>query len=353
MKKHLLTFSLFCFVLNLQAQKKEFKCQEIYTAVKLMDAGQYDESIAMLKECEKVDPTDHAYPYEIALAYTYKKEYQNAVNQLEKIKNYNGLQADYYQLLGNAYDYVGQPEKAIRVYDEGLKKFPNAGRLYLEKGVVMEGQEKYGNAISYFEKGIEVDPMYPSNYYRAALLYLNSNDKLTGLLYGEIFMNLERTTKRTQNMSKKLYETYKNSITFNGNNTKIDLCNIVIDANTINDKGTKLPFCSYFGSNFILATVGQNEINLNSLARIRTEFIKLYFKKDFKKYPNVLLEYQKKLLDLDFLDIYSRYLFQLGAETEFNDWKSENEDAYNTFAEWYKKPENKIKINQDNVYIAN
>lgn len=353
MKKHFIAFTAFCFVLQLHAQKKEFKCQEIYTAVKLINAGQYDESIAMLKECEKVDPTEHAYPYEIALAYTYKKQYQNAIAQLEKIKNYNGLQSDYYQLLGNAYDYAKNPDKAMSVYEEGLKKFPNAGRLYLEKGVVLESQEKYREAVSNFEKGIKVDPMYSSNYYRAALLYLNSNNKLAGLIYGEIFMNLERKTKRTLKMSTALYETYKNNITFKDNTAKIDFCDITINVDEVNDKEIKLPFCAYFGTNFILATVGQSEINLNSLAAIRTAFIKNYFQLDFKKYPNVLLDYQKTLLDAGFLDTYSHYLFQMGDEVAFADWKSKNETAFNDFVQWYTKSENGIAIDQNNSYIFN
>lgn len=352
MKKTLLLVIALCFIVNLQAQKKQFKCQDIYKAVKLIDEGKYDESIAMLKECEKTDPTENAYPYEIALAYSYKKEYQNAIDQLEKIKNYDGLGADFYQLLGNNYDYAKNTQKAIATYDEGLKKFPNAGRLYLEKGVILEMEKKYVDAISSYEKGIEVDPMYSSNYYRAALLYLSSNNKLAGLLYGEIFMNLERTTKRTIKMSESLYEAYQKNITINGNDTKIDFCDILIDANTINTKDIQLPFCAVFGQNFILATIGKTEINLESLSAIRIAFIENYFKSDYKKHPNVLFEYQKNLLDKGYFDTYNRYLFQMGAEAEFSEWKTKNNDQYDNFTEWYKNPANGLKVTRANVYLS-
>lgn len=353
MKKLFFALITFCLMFTVQAQKKQFKCQDIYKAVKLIDEGKYDESIAILKECEKTDPTEHAYPYEIALAYSYKKEYQSAVDQLEKIKNYDGLGPDYYQLLGNNYDYVKNTKKAIATYDEGLKKFPNAGRLYLEKGVILEMDKKYIEAIASYEKGIEVDPMYSSNYFRAALLYLSSNNKLAGLIYGEIFMNLERTTKRTVKMSESLYEAYQKNITINGNNTKIDFCDIVIDANAITDKEIQLPFCAVFGNNFILATVGKTEINLESLSAIRVAFIENYFKNDYKKQPNVLLAYQKLLLDNGFLDTYNHYLFQMGAEAEFSEWKTKNGDKYNSFTEWYKNPANGLKITKENVFLSN
>ena len=135
MKKPFLLLLLFCFIITVQAQKKEFKCKDIYEAAKLIDAGKYDESIAMLKECEKADPTEHAYPYEIALAYTYKEEYQKAIDQLEKIKNYKDLGPDYYQLLGNAYDYAKNPKKAISVYDEK------------NLAILVDGQEKYSHTV--------------------------------------------------------------------------------------------------------------------------------------------------------------------------------------------------------------
>lgn len=354
MKKHFFLLIALCFIVTVQAQKKVFKCEDIRKAAKLIDEGKFDESIAILKECEKIDPTDYAYPYEIALAYTYKKDYQNAIDQLEKIKNYSGLQSDYYQLLGNVYDYAKNPEKAITTYDEGLQKFPNAGRLYLEKGVIYESQQNYLEAISSYEKGMEVEPMYPSNYYRAALLYLNSSDKLSGLIYGEIFMNLERTTKRTLKMSELLYQTYEKGIQISGDGIKVDFCKTIINAD-INSKSNeiKLPLCAIFDKNLILGVVLQKQINLNSLSEIRTSFINSYFKNDFKEYPNVLFQYQKTLLDAGFLEVYNHYLFQMGSKAEFDSWQAANKDQLDKFTAWYTKPENGLKINKDNIYLSN
>lgn len=352
MKNSLVLFTALCFIVTIQAQKREFKCQDIYKAAKLIDEGKYDESIAILKECEKTDPTDYAYPYEIALAYTHKEEYQKAIDQLEKIKNYARIEADLYQLLGNNYDYIKDPKKAIATYEEGLIKFPNAGRLYLEKGVVYESQDNYVEAILSYQKGMEVDPMYPSNYYRATLLYLNSHNKLAGLMYGEIFVNLERTTKRTQKISELLYNTYKNSIQFKDNEIKIDLCDILIDGSG-DVKNLKLPFCAVYGKNLSLSVLGQKEITLKSLSEIRTAFIQNYFKDDFKQYPNVILEYQKTLFDAGLLDTYNEYLFQMGAQDEFNAWRTTNKDKMDQFVAWYTTPENALKITKVNLYLPN
>lgn len=316
-----------------------------------MDEGKFDESIKILKACEKVDGEDYAYPYEIALAYTYMGKYKKAIDVLEKIKEYKGIQADYYQLLGNNYDMNAQSDKAIEVYEEGIKLFPNAGALHLEKGIVYESQQKYSDAIINFEKGIMAEPMFASNYYRLSKLYLSSNDKLSGLIYGEIFMNLERTTKRTTEISKLLFECYKNSLLFDKNEKKIDLCEIIVSISDI-DSELKMPLCAVYTKHLILAMLNEQEINLESLSKIRIQFIKEFFKEDANKYPNVLFSYHQTLLENNIFDSYNRYLFQMGAETEFNNWMKSNKANYDKFVEWYIDSQNEMKITGDNLFIA-
>ncbi|WP_370895616.1 tetratricopeptide repeat protein [Chryseobacterium gossypii] len=331
----------------INAQTRSFKCERIYDAIKLMDTGKYDESIEILRECEKIDPKDYSYPYEIAYAFFQKKDYKNAISQLEKIKNYENIKADYFQLLGNVYDYDGNPDKAIHTYEEGLKKFPNSGRLYLEKGVMNE-HDKPLEAIKMYEKGIALDPSYPSNYYRAAKLYLNSNDKLSGLIYGEIFLNLERTTPRTQEMGKLLYEGYKKSIIFESKDKiKIDFCEAVIDV-----QNKKYPLCVVFGKNFISVIINQNEFNFENLAAIRNRFVKEYFKEDYKDYPNILFSYFKKMEDNNVLNAYNHYIFQMGDVQAFKLWQANNQAEYDKFADWYTTKENVIKIDRANAFIS-
>jgi len=349
--KNLLLILLLVFSINIFSQRNEIAWSKAKEAIKLMDDGKIDESIILLKECEKLDGKDYTYPYEIAYAYTLKKDYVTAIDLLDKTKKYKNINSQVYQLSGNCYSYLGKSDLAIKEYEAGIKKFPKAGNLHLEKGNIFLQQEKYNEAIENYEKGIKADPMFPSNYYRLALLYLDSNDKLSGLIYGEIFMNLERTTKRTSEMSKLLFDTYKKSVLFNGNETKIEFCDVIITDKHLKNKKIRLPFCGVFGSHFILSTFGQNEINLISLSKIRTEFINSFFKEDNKKYPNVLFDYHKKMLDEGHFDSYNKYIFQLGAQTEFTDWKNNNKEDYDKFVDWYTTESNYLTINQKKLFI--
>lgn len=327
------------------AQKQTYKCEKIYDAIKLVDDKKYEEGIAMLKECEKIDPKAFTYPYEIALAYTYQEDYKSAISQLEKIKDYDHIKDDYFALLGNNYDYLNNSEQAIKIYDEGLTRFPNSGKLYLEKGVVLEFDKKYAEAVKTYEKGIQVAPNYPSNYYRAANLYLDSDNKLTGLIYGEIFLNIERTTERTKEISKKLYESYKNAIIFKGKNEKeLSICkSMSIDINAL-EKNKKLPFCMIFEKNFVMSLLDQSEFSLDNLSSIRRKFLKEYFAKDYKDYPNILLDYQKKMEENNVFNAYNHYIFQIGDQNAFNDWQKKNQSEYDKFVHWYTDDKNVLVI---------
>lgn len=347
MKKYILI--LLCLISLMGfSQRNELAWKKAKVAIRLMDEGKVDESIQLPKECEKIDNEDYTYPYEMAYAYILKKDYETAITILNKTKKYKNINDQVYQLSGNCYSYLNKPKLAIKEYEQGMKKFPNAGNLHLEKGNIFLIQEKYEDAIENYRNGIAAEPNFSSNYYRLALLYLNSTDRLSGLLYGEIFMNLERSTQRTTEMSKLLYDGYKKSIKFNDTNVATDFCEVILN---IENKEFKMPFCAIFVKDFILGITTQKEINLNTLSEIRTNFIKNFFKDDYKNYSNIILDYNKKMLDEGILDTYNKYLFQIGSEEEFSIWKDDNIETYDTFLEWYSNPENYLKITDENKFI--
>lgn len=331
---------------------KEIALTKAKKAITLMDEGKLDESIRLLEESQKLDPKNFIYPYEIAYAHVLKKDYKKAIKIINSVKKYDDINSQVYQISGNCFSYLGKPDKAIKEYEEGMKRFPNSGNLYLEKGNIFLQQEEYDEAIKNYEKGVEVDPTFPSNYYRLAKLFLNSTDKLSGLIYGEIFMNLERTTERTQEISEALFNTYKSSILLEEKKSTIDFCEIIVDVSEINpNKELRLPFCAIFGKSFILSIIDLETINLKTLSVIRRKFIENFFKEDFKKYPNVLFEYQKELLDKNLFEAYNHYLFQMGAQEEFDKWLESNKKEYDEFVEWYTTNENIIYVNSNNRFI--
>jgi tetratricopeptide (TPR) repeat protein len=330
-----LTFGLTAFG-QTNKETAEKKCID---AIELMDEGHYDESIKLLKEAQKLDPEKFDYPYELAYAHYLMKDYKGAIKILEKIEDHKDVSDRLYQLLGNSYDIIGKSDKAIKVYDAGLKKFPNSGIIYLEKGNVYWIKKEYDKALPLYEKGIELDPKFPSNYYRAAKLFLSSKEEMWGLIYGEIFMNLERNTNRTKEISRLMYETYKSEIEFTSDTSMtVSFCQqMTITINDLSDiKNMKLPFCMVYEPTLLMSIIGVKKIDINSLDDIRKNFVVNYFKGgNDKTYPNVLFDYQDKVLKAGHMEAYNHWILMKGDPDAFDLWKSNNGRKYDNFVKWF------------------
>lgn len=331
--------------------KKEEAAAKGRLAIRLEDEGKVDEAITLLEEARKLDEDNRVYMYELALAYYLKKEFNKAIDLLEKTVKYRDVQDADYQLLGNAYDNIGKSEKAIDTYDKGLKKFPKSGSLYLERGIMEMGKKEYNKALNFYEKGIEAAPEFPSNYYWAARIFCSSTEELWGMIYGEIFLNLEPNTKRTKEISKLLYDTYKSeikvesdtswSVSFSKNNTM-----------TLEDlKSGKLPYgVSVYEPIVMLSMLSAGKsVDLASLDKMRSQFVDMYFEKNHdKKYPNVLFSFQKKIKNAGHMEAYNYWVLSNGDPEGFAKWQAANKSKWDAFIVWFN--DNAINIDETNRF---
>jgi tetratricopeptide (TPR) repeat protein len=241
------------------------------------------------------------------------------------------------------------------VYDEGLKLFPNSGMIYLEKGNVHWGKQDYIKALSFYEKGIEVDPTFPSNYYRAARIYCNSSEEVWGMIYGELFMNLERNSERTSEISKLLYDTYKREIKFLSD-TSFSMSfskNATIDVSDLKDPNKlKLPYgIGVYEPNLMISILPAKSIDINSLDQIRSSFIDNYYSSGYdKKYSNVLFSYQKTVKDAGHIEAYNHWILMKGDEEAFEKWRVTNENKWNTFVKWFS--DNGLEISSTHKFYS-
>lgn len=374
MKKVLVSFSVLIFLCigsinELFSQNENDEVRSLVeTAVFKMDNGDYEESILILKKAEKLNPKSALVKYEMSYAYYLKKDYKKTIKILSKLVKRDDASDYYYQMLGNAYDNIGNPQKAIKTYGEGLKRFPNSGKLFLETGNVYYNQEDYNTAINWYEKGVDADPRFPSNYFRLAHLFLHSDYKVWGMIYGEIFLNLETSSKRSSVMSEMLYNTYKNEIVFGDTATKVsfakNVININYDPDNENDLLEKMQKAYEDSKNLSLmpwgnrvyeqvileATLGEKEINLASLNRIRTKFVDIYFEKAHNiANPIILFDFQKRIKDAGYMEIYNYWLLSEGNTEEFNQWYENNKDKIDGFVYWMNN--NSLQINDSNKFL--
>lgn len=336
-----------------QNNNKQKAMEMAREAVKLMDNGKLDESIQLLEEALKIDPDNMNYTYELAYAYYVKNEYHKSQELLESILSHPDANDRVYQMLGNTYDNLGDENKAIETYKSGLKLFPKSGNLYLEMGVMQMKKKEYNEALSYFENGIKVAPAFSSNYYWATIIYCNSTEEVWGMIYGEIFMNLERNTKRTAEISKVLFDTYKSEIKFKDENEySVSFCkNASINIGSKKDlRNLKLPFgIGVYEPTLLLSMLSVDSIDIHSLNKVRSAFVDNYFNKGHdKSYPNVLFSYQKKVKKAGHMEAYNYWILMKGDEDGFAKWQTENIDKWKDFLNWFKN--NGLKINESNKF---
>ncbi len=294
-----LLFSFSCY--NVAAQSDAAKAKELgMAAIKLEDEGKADDALELLAKAKALDPSNYVYSYEMAYCYKVKKEYKQGIAIMQNVVKMSGIREECYQMLGNLYDMDGDSSRALKTYAEGLKVFPNAGQLYLETGNVYFGYEEYNKALPFYEKGIEADPTFSSNYYRATQIYTASSEAIWGMIYGEIFMNLERNSDRTANVSKWLYDTYKANIEIHSKDSMgVHFSkNIIVNVDDITDKHHKfkLPFNMIYEPVMLMSLILTDSINTETLCSMRKKFIEIYFEKNYDTdHPNVLFSYQKSI----------------------------------------------------------
>lgn len=320
-------------------KKAKEKCN---TAIDLCDKGEFDQAIVLLQEAEKLHPESSIYPYERAYISYQKKEYSKAIDILERILGYADVEDRSYQLLGNCYDLSGNPQKAIEIYTEGIKKFNNSGRLCMEIGTMYLAQANTAQALRYYEKGIEIEPDFSSNYYRCAQLYFNSNTAVWGMIYAEIFLLLEPNSERVPVMSKLLYQNYQQRIQIISDTSKsarFSDDSVLVVGNNDDLSKMKLPYGrAVYGSTLLIAAAFEKEINLASLHRIRVSFNQLYYQMGFDKtYPNILFDYQRRVFEAGHGEAYNYWLLAGGDVQGFLDWRKEHQKEYDAYKEWKKR----------------
>jgi tetratricopeptide (TPR) repeat protein len=348
MKYFLAILFAVAILLNAEAQTTHAQSDELLNeAIALMDQGKIDESLKLLQQARDLDPEYINISYEMAFAYQMKEDYDKCIEIARPLIKHPDAFDQVYQMIGNAYDLKGDKAKAIKYYDKGLKKFPNSGRLYLEKGLVTASQGDWGRALNIWEQGIDADPTHSSNYYYASQVLAQTEEKIWAVYYGEVFMNLEPNTGRTAEISKLLFDTYTVCLPI-----KDDKWGLAFSR-----KATNITIGSLKDLKFSFETVhnlameqGYKDVppifGMENFIKIRKQFLEKWNEDYASRYPNLIFDYHNYLIKSNMFEAYIYWLLKDGAEDEFENWRSANQEVYSNFVAWVN--ENKMLFTKEN-----
>ena len=318
MKKLLFAGILLLSAYMVTAQEQDSKSTQD-KARTFVRQGDYSNAILVLNKGLQLDPENLELQKDLAFAYYLNRDYVHAIGIAKSFQERKDADVQSFQILGLIYKAIEDRKECERLYKAGIKKFPNSGALYNEYGEMLWTKNEYVPASQMWEKGIEADPGYAANYYNAAKFYFFSTNKVWGLVYGEIFVNLDSYSPRTAEMKNMLLEGYKKLFTESdmskGQDTKNDFVRAFLDI--MKSQSTYLT---------------SNGVTPETLSAVRTKFIIEWFRKYNTGLPFRLFDYQQQLLKAGMFDAYNQWIFGMAASLpNYETWTKNHQEEYKQF----------------------
>ncbi len=193
--KHLsiILMTLVLCLFSTSAKAEDTNDVKIQKAIALIDNGAIDTAIQLLNEVVSTDANNTHGLYELGLAYSLKNEYDKAIEIFNKLTKSEECNDQIYAMLGNCYDMKGDIENAMKAYEKGIEQFPESGFLYNELGTMaLRDNAHPAKAYESYLMGIAKSPDFSPCYYRAAFMALTDGYLVDGLIYGEMYIAMEK-----------------------------------------------------------------------------------------------------------------------------------------------------------------
>lgn len=288
------------------------------TAKTFIRQGDYSNAILVLNKALQSDPNNFEIKKDLAFAYYLHRDFVKALETAKPLAEGKDADVQSYQILGMVYKAIEERKECEKMYKTAIKKFPKSGVLHNEYGEMLWSKKEFTDAVKLWEKGIEVEPNYSGNYYNAAKYYYFSVDKVWGIVYGEIFVNLESYSKRTAEFRNLLLDGYKK---------------LFADADMSKNQNTRNEFVKAFLEIMRKnASVVSSGVTPESLVALRTRFILDWNPAYATRFPYRLFDYHLQLLKAGMFDAYNQWIFGIAKDlAAFQIWTTTHTEEYNKF----------------------
>lgn len=228
----------------------------IREGVALHDSGDFDGAIRKYEAVLVENPANVVAIYELSYAYAEKKDYKKALEVAYRGAQYKSDQLrGFYVLIGNNLDVIGEGAKAIEVYKQGLKLFPEESALHFNLAVAYRNAGRLDDARKSLKASLAASPQHASSHLLLALVYFNTGYKAPALLAAARFLALEPSTQRSAAALRVLREALRGGATPGKSPNEIKL---TLDANPKKDEGDFTAVDAILGLSAALA-LGEKE----------------------------------------------------------------------------------------------
>jgi len=215
LKKTFLFFFAFVIQSVLFSQNAIDSREVIQKGIEFHDAGKYEKAIEEFKKVYENDTNYVLAMVELINTYTANKQDSLALEVCNKIEN---LDSEYKPNItvfkANVLDNLKRSDEAIKLYQEGLKKYPLNNSFYYEQGVVFLKQEKLAEAHDMFVKSIQCNPFHANSHRQMAVLAVKQGKLIPAYLALHFYLLLDSKSATAQNIVLELDKVAKNEYQF-------------------------------------------------------------------------------------------------------------------------------------------
>jgi tetratricopeptide (TPR) repeat protein len=192
----IISFFAFCDTFG---QSDEIK-KLIDEGIALHDKGDFEAALLNYDKALIIDKNNIIAIAEKSLSLLSLKRYDAVIaNSKYALNNFKADKTlkNIYITYANAYDQLKEYNKAIDVYNDGIKAFPDFYLLQFNKGVSLTSLEKNTEAIECFKKSAILNPNHASSHYALGnMLYHLDDNKIPVILVLSKFLILEPQSER-------------------------------------------------------------------------------------------------------------------------------------------------------------
>jgi tetratricopeptide (TPR) repeat protein len=323
------------------AQQNENAVKLVKEGIALHDKGEYDAAIKKYNEALLIDKNDYDANYEKSLSCLYSKDYDDCI-AISKylIEKHAGNEAlpGVYSNYGSALDDKGEGEAAIRIFDEGIKKFPQAYLIHFNKGLACGRLEKWDEAVVCFFDAMKIKPTHAGSLYYTSLS-LDKSNKVAALISGLAFLAAEPEGKRAETIYKHVNDLMGSFAQKNKDGKSV----ISITAGDLDNKKKENNFSMV---QMMLGLTAASSLADSVRGKTAVEELNLYLQmmasslstgiKDGKGiywelYAPFWVEMNKK----EMIPVYAHIASITSGNEENIKWISDNQDKLKAFYEWY------------------
>ncbi len=248
-----------------------------------------------------------------------------------------------YVTYGNALDALNKTDKALDIYDEGLKYFPEYYQLHFNKGVTYSSIKKYNEAILCFQKAVLINPKHSSSNNAIARLENINKRRIPSILAFCRFLIIEPQSARAKEnfnslkelMSANVKKTGVNAITLNLN---LDNFSETTKKGKVNEND--------FSSTDLISTM-DTALDFDDKNKNKTEvenFIRKFEticasmselkKNNFGFYWEVYAPYFIEMKENKLIEPFAYIVYASSESKDVMDWLEKNDKELDRFYEW-------------------